>query len=170
MKGVGLEGTVLEVVNLAETVNEPLGREGSSRKVTPGLKREGERGGGERGGGKERGKEERRGGGRAGGREGGKKRGKERGRERGRVREIYTSLSPAPSLSLRSFSLTPILSSSQHPHLHTHSCVHMHIHTYPHVHRHIHPQGRMQDFSEGVTSHLHHLFPCSGFPDGAKLG
>lgn len=40
MKGTGLVGTVLEVVNLAAMVKVPLGMEGSSKKVTPGLGRE----------------------------------------------------------------------------------------------------------------------------------
>ena len=37
MKGTGFVGTVFAVVNLAEILNSPFGRDGTSMKVTPGL-------------------------------------------------------------------------------------------------------------------------------------
>lgn len=37
MKGIGFMGTVFAVVNLAEILNSPFGREGTSMNVTPGL-------------------------------------------------------------------------------------------------------------------------------------
>ena len=39
IKSTDFEGTVFEVVNLAEILNSPFGRDGTSMNVTPGLRR-----------------------------------------------------------------------------------------------------------------------------------